>query len=84
VVAVQTGSLAGGGVGQTVSRAHGTATAVSPLHEVVLWLWQTMPRPQSLTLAQVCALARPGTASTAIKAVIHKLGIVGVMVASLD
>jgi hypothetical protein len=84
VVVVQIGSLAGGGVGQTVSGAHGPVTAVPPLHEVVVWLWQTMPRPQSLALPQVCALACPVMASTAIKAVIHKLGFVGVMVVSFD
>ena len=82
MVAVHTGSLAGGGVGQTVLGAHGTATAVPPLHEVVVWLWQTMPWPQSV--AQVCALTSLGMARTATRAMIHKRGFVGVMVASFD
>jgi len=52
VVSVQTGSVAGGAVVQTVLGSHLTATAVPPLHVVVVSLWQTMAWPQSALVWQ--------------------------------
>jgi len=51
-VVVQTGAVAGGGESQTVLGSHLTATASPPLHAVLVWLWQTIPWPQSASAWQ--------------------------------
>jgi hypothetical protein len=49
-VSVQTGA-AGGGVGShTVLGSHLTATVAPPLHTVLVWLWQSIPWPQSASV----------------------------------